>query len=55
MFLIFILHTNLDIQIGFSDIISGFLVFQITRSGSVNNISSTNMFCDTLQDAFGVF
>ena len=48
MFQIFILHTNLDIRIGFFGYYFGFFnfcIFLIIRSDSANNILGLDMFC----------
>ena len=58
MFQIFILYINLDIRIGFFGYFfgfSGFSGFRVTRSGSVNNTSGSDMFCNTLQDPLRYF
>ena len=58
MFHIIILYIILDIRIGFFGYIFGsfgFFGFLDYPSGSVNNTSGSNMFCNTLQDPFEYF
>ena len=54
MFRIIILYITLDIQNGFFGYLFGFFGF-FGFSGSVNNTSSSDIFCTTLQDPFGYF
>ena len=52
------LYINLDIRIDFPDIFSGlrvFLGFWVICSGSVNNTSDSDMFCNTLENLLRYF
>ena len=52
MFQIFLLYTNFDIRIrlfGYN------FFFQITRSGSINNTSDSDMFRNTIHSVFLIF